>query len=165
MLDDFLSYLSNSILLFHYHHVFVRTGDKKEALGGPFIYIVILFSAIILCFRDNYAGMMALSAMAAGDGMADIIGRRFGKRNKWFFSNDKSLVGTFAFIAASSICSIFLGLYLQYVGAITVALPCVELVRKFVIISVLSALIEVVPIADDNWSVPISAGILSLLLL
>ncbi len=127
--------------------------------------MVILFSAIILCFRDNYAAVMALSAMAAGDGMADIIGRRFGKGNKWFFNKDKSVAGTFAFIAASSVCSIGIGLFLQYVGAITVALPFAELVGKFVTISALSAFIELVPTADDNWSVPIGAGILSLLLL
>jgi len=108
---------------------------------------------------------MALSAMAAGDGMADIIGRRFGKGNKWFFNKDKSVAGTVAFIVASSICSIGLGLFLQSVGAITVALPFAELVGKFVTISALVALIELIPAVDDNWSVPIGAAILSLILL
>ena len=140
-------------------------GDEKEALGGPFIYVVVLFFSIVLCFKDNFAGVMALSAMAAGDGMADIMGRRFGKGNKWFFNQDKSVAGTLAFIIASSLCSVGLGFYLQYTSAITMTFPFVELMSKFVTISVLSAFIELVPTVDDNWSVPIGAGVLSLLLL
>jgi phytol kinase len=142
-----------------------RSGDEKEALGGPFIYVIILFVSIIACFTDNFTGIMALSAMAAGDGMADIIGRRFGKGNKWFFNEDKSIAGTVAFIVASSLCSIGLGFYLQYVGVVTIAVPFMDLVGKFVAISAISAFIELVPFGDDNWSVPVSAAVLSLLIL
>lgn len=124
-----------------------------------------LIVAIISCFRDSFAGMMALSAMAAGDGMADLIGRRFGKNNKWFFNANKSMAGTLAFIVASSLCSIGLGFYLSYMGAITTSVPFIDLVGKFVTISVLSAFIELVPIVDDNVSVPVSAFVLSYLLL
>ncbi len=109
--------------------------------------------------------MMALSAMAAGDGMADIIGRRFGNDNKWVFNKDKSVAGTLAFIVASSLCSIGLGFYLQAMGAVVSSVPFMESVGKFVTISVLSAFIELIPIADDNWTVPISAGFLSFLML
>lgn len=142
-----------------------RSGDTKEALGGPFIYVVVLFFAIITCFKDSFAGMMALSAMAAGDGMADLFGRRFGKKNKWFFNQDKSMAGTAAFIIGSSLCSIGLGYFLQVTGAIPLNTPFVDLAVKFVTISVLSAFIELIPFGDDNWSVPIGAYILSLLLL
>jgi dolichol kinase len=38
-------------------------------------------------------GVVAISQMAAGDGMADIIGRKFGTV-KWPFSKDKSYIGT-----------------------------------------------------------------------
>ena len=134
-------------------------------MGGPFIYVIILFVSIIACFTDNFTGIMALSAMAAGDGMADIIGRRLGKGNKWFFNEDKSIAGTLAFIVASSLCSIGLGFYLQYVGAVTIAVPFMDLVGKFVTISVISAFVELVPFGDYNWSVPVSAAVLSLLML
>ena len=142
-----------------------RSGDTKEALGGPFIYVIVLFVAIMTCFKDNFAGMMALSAMAAGDGMADIFGRRFGKNNKWFFNRDKSMAGTAAFIVASSLCSIGLGYYFYIIGAVPLTMSFVQLATKFVTISVLSAFIELIPIVDDNWSVPICAGILSLIFL
>lgn len=140
-------------------------GDETEALGGPFIYVVILFIAILTSFKDNYIGIMALSAMAAGDGFADIIGRRLGKNNKWIFNEDKSIAGTVAFITASSLCSIGLAYYFQWMGILPLTIPFVELMGKLVFISVISAFIELVPIVDDNWSVPISAGILSFLIL
>ncbi len=99
-------------------HAISRSGDTKEALKGPFAYTVVLFMAIICCFRDSFVAMMSLSAMAAGDGFADLIGRRMGKKNKWFFNKDKSVAGTFAFIVASSLCSIGIGYYFQRTGAI-----------------------------------------------
>jgi len=51
------------------------SGDRKEAVGGPLIYVGILSAAIVMFWRDVSAGIVALSTMAAGDGIADIIGR------------------------------------------------------------------------------------------
>ena len=142
-----------------------RSGEKEETLGGPFIYVVILFSAVMLCFQDNLSGVIALSTMAAGDGMADIIGRRFGKNNKWFFSESKSIAGSLAFIVASTLCSIGLASWLMYTNAIVVALPMTALISRIIFISVVSALVELLPVGDDNWSVPIAAGALSSILI
>mmetsp|Transcript_5767 Transcript_5767/g.6275 ORF Transcript_5767/g.6275 Transcript_5767/m.6275 type:complete len:390 (+) Transcript_5767:197-1366(+) len=142
-----------------------RSGDEKEALGGPFIYVIILFCTIIICFKDGLVGMMALSAMAAGDGMADIIGRRFGSSNKWFFSDSKSIAGTIAFITASSLCSIGLAYWFQFTGTVELAIPFKAVALKLVTISTLSAFVELIPVTDDNWSVPIAAAVLSFILL
>jgi len=142
-----------------------RSGDKEEVLGGPFIYVIILLSAIMLNFRDNLSGAIALCTMAAGDGMADIIGRRFGKTNKWFFSESKSIAGTMGFIVSAALCSIGLASWLMYTNAIVVALPMGALVSRIILISVVSALVELLPVGDDNWSVPITAGVLSSILI
>ena len=146
-------------------HAISRSGDTKEALKGPFVYTVVLFMTIICCFRDSFAGMMSLSAMAAGDGFADLVGRRMGKKNKWFFHKDKSVAGTFAFIVASSLCAIGIGCYFQRTGAIPIRMAYEQMVTKFVIISIFSAFIELMPIGDDNWSVPIAAAVMSCMLL
>ena len=153
--DNGMNELSNAIS---------RSGEKEEVLGGPFIYVVVLFSAVMLCFTDSLSGVIALSTMAAGDGMADIIGRRFGKNNKWFFCKSKSIAGSLAFIVASSFCSIGLASWLIYTHAIVVALPMGSLVSRILFISVVSALVELFPVGDDNWSVPIAAGALSSIL-
>jgi dolichol kinase len=42
-------------------------------------------------------GIIAISQMAAGDGMADIVGRKFGIQ-KWPFSKDKSYIGESSFL-------------------------------------------------------------------
>jgi len=145
-----------------------RSGDEKEALGGPLVYVIILFSSILLFWRSNLAGVVALSAMAAGDGCADLAGRRFGKNNKWFFSPDKSVVGTTTFFVASLIASLGLSHWLNYMGSIPNSLPYnggIEFVLRLSIICGLSALIELIPAGDDNWTVPISAAALSSYLL
>lgn len=140
-----------------------RSGNKEEALGGPFIYVVILFSAILLSFRDNLSGVIALSTMAAGDGMADIIGRRFGKNNKWFFSESKSIAGSAGFVIASFLCSTLLSMWLLYTNSVAITMAVPALIGKILFISVVSAMVELFPVGDDNWSVPLTAGILSYL--
>jgi dolichol kinase len=52
-----------------------RSGQSSEALGGPLIYSIILFIATAFFFRDSPVGIVATAQMAAGDGLADIIGR------------------------------------------------------------------------------------------
>jgi len=142
-----------------------RSGNSKEALGGPFIYTLILFSSIMLFFTDNLTGVIALSSMAAGDGMADIVGRRFGKNNKWPFSSSKSIAGSLAFIVFSSLCAIGLGTWLQYTGTISTVYSFGEMTSKIVFISFASAMVELLPFGDDNWNVPLAAAALSMLLL
>jgi dolichol kinase len=61
-----------------------RSGERGEALGGPFLYTLVLFTATALGWRTP-AAAVALCQMAVGDGIADIFGRRFGKI-KWPFS-------------------------------------------------------------------------------
>lgn len=143
-----------------------RSGDKEEVLGGPFIYVIILFSAIMLSFRDNLSGVVALCTMAAGDGMADIVGRRLGKTNKWSFSDTKSIAGTLGFTVSAALCSILLTSWLMYTNAIVGAvLPMGALIFRIILISIVSALVELLPVGDDNWSVPITAGVLSSILI
>lgn len=142
-----------------------RTGNAKEALGGPFVYILILQAAIWLFWRSSAVGVIAVTTMAAGDGFADLVGRRWGRNNKWWFSPQKSMVGTLAFWIASTVCGVGLISWLQFAG-------CLELPANYVLsdvvlrvagISAVSALLELLPVGDDNWTVPLSAGIVAFL--
>lgn len=142
-----------------------RSGDAKEALKGPFIYVIILLSSVLLFFRDNLTGVIAMSTMAAGDGLADIIGRRFGKNNKWPFSESKSIAGSTAFFVAASLCSLGLSAWLINTGAIHVDLGWSQIATRIIFISLASAGVELLDFVDDNWSVPITAAVLSSILL
>ena len=56
-----------------------RSGQASEALGGPFIYTLILVLCTGALWRSAPA-VVAISQMAAGDGVADLAGRRWGQK-------------------------------------------------------------------------------------
>lgn len=146
-----------------------RSGDEKEALGGPFVYCIIFLCATILFWRDSLTGVTAVSMMAAGDGMADIIGRRFGGNNKWPFLPDgnKSVAGSLAFFVSSFVATFGLALWLSYTGALTTSLSMsiASLASSILFISFVCTIVELLPFGDDNWTVPIVGGILAELIL
>lgn len=143
-----------------------RSGDIKEALGGPFAYVVILVIITALFWRDNMSGIMAITALAAGDGMADLVGRRIGKfTGKWPFSSSKSYAGTAAFALSSFLAGVFLCSWFQHFGAFSLELSRDEQVLRIAFISLAASLVELIDSLDDNWTVPISAAVLSYLLL
>jgi len=47
-----------------------RSGDAKEAIGGPFLYGLNVFLGTILFWRTNLIGILAITIMAAGDGVS-----------------------------------------------------------------------------------------------
>lgn len=46
---------------------------------GPLYYCVVLIGVALVCWRDSPAGIIAIAMMCGGDGLADIVGRRFGQ--------------------------------------------------------------------------------------
>ena len=82
-----------------------REGSKSELLTGPLFYcLTILF--VTSCFwRQSITSFLAVGVMAGGDGMADIVGRRFGK-NKLPYNEKKSVEGSLAFIVFGSLMTL-----------------------------------------------------------
>ena len=134
-------------------------GDSKEALEGPLLYTFVLIVATLL-WRDSLPGVVAVSTMAAGDGMADIVGRKFGKSNKWPFSESKSFAGSAAFFVSSLIASFGLTTWLSFTGSgIAGNIASGDLFWKLAIVCFVSTIVELLPIGDDNWTVPAAAAI------
>merc|ERR1712150_152807 len=123
-----------------------------------------LLSTLIF-WRDNLTGVISMTVMAIGDGIADLVGRRFGKSNKWFFSADKSIAGTAAFVVSSFLAIVGLSLWLDFTGAIPLMMPLIAFIPRVAFICIASSLVELLPFGDDNWNVPIAAAALSMLLL
>ncbi|MBI3153581.1 MAG: phosphatidate cytidylyltransferase [Chloroflexi bacterium] len=70
-----------------------RTGDPKEILRGPLYYGIMFVVLTLVYWKDSPIGIIALMMMCGGDGIADIVGRRFvSARLPW--SKDKSIAGT-----------------------------------------------------------------------
>lgn len=142
-----------------------RTGNKNEALGGPMVYVLVMIAAISFFWRENVIGITALCTMAAGDGMADIVGRRLGKGNTWFFSEKKSMAGSLAFFLSASLCTTGAVAWLSFTGCLELPFAMDDLAVRIAAISATCALVELLPFGDDNWTVPISAAILAALFL
>lgn len=140
-----------------------RSGDSDEVLRGPLTYAIVLFVLVLTLWRDDLSVVMTLSAMAAGDGAADLVGRRLGKNNKWWFlkNQDKSIAGSLGFLVASTLCSIGMVWWFNYNGVPLLSDSFQITAGKFALISAFCAMVELIPIGDDNWTVPISAVIVS----
>lgn len=143
-----------------------RSGDLREALGGPFIYVCMTGAATLLFWRNSPVGVTALSILAAGDGMADLIGRRFGKTNKWWKGADKSVAGSLAFWLAGTVTATGLLAWLQFAGCLVLPFGMGRVALTVAGITLASAIMEVVPwLGDDNYTVPLTAALLSYLFL
>lgn len=77
--------------------------DRQELLRGPLLYIGIVTAVTILFWRESPVGLMVLSLMCGGDGLADIVGRRYGFA-KLPFNHDKSWLGSLAMFIGTCMC-------------------------------------------------------------
>ncbi|MEC4815086.1 MAG: phosphatidate cytidylyltransferase [Scytonema sp. PMC 1069.18] len=82
-----------------------RTGDRGELLKGP-LYFVIVATICGTLFYKTFPGIIAIAILGWGDGIAPIIGSRYGKIKYTIFSN-KTLEGSLAMFLSAFIASIF----------------------------------------------------------
>lgn len=125
-----------------------RSGNRTEALGGPLLYALALLVTTVVFYRDSCVGVVAMSQLAAGDGMADLVGRRFG--TVFWPSNKeetkkKSVQGSVAFLLSAWLCSYGMVWWLHYHGCLqlSVAGQGVELVARLGCISLVCSVAEV----------------------
>ena len=135
-----------------------RTGDRREILRGPLFYGIMFVVLTIIFWKDSPVGMTALMIMCGGDGIADLIGRRFNS-NKLPHSPDKTVAGSISvFIGGWLLSAFILGIY---VGTGIFAGFFVSYLLPLTIIAVVSALIESLPFKDiDNITVTVAAAVL-----
>ncbi len=73
---------------------------KRRTLGEYMFALVILICAIIA--PPHYVFMIAMLNLALADGMAAVIGEKFGKNNRYkIFNNRKSIAGSATFLFVS----------------------------------------------------------------
>lgn len=140
-----------------------RSGDKSEVLGGPFIYVCLFTFFLLVFWRNSFPGVVAMTTMAAGDGMADIIGRNYGRDSyKWPFSDgEKSLVGTIAFAVFAFGLTTVICYWLIATGSLVSSLTLSAMATEILFISCICAVVEILPVGDDNYTVPGTAALLA----
>lgn len=140
-----------------------RQGDPQEILRGPLYYGLASVMCTLL-WRHSPAGILALMVLCGGDGLADIVGRRWGTV-KLPFSSHKSWLGSGAMFLGS------LGFGLAMLWGFTalgyVAVPISwGTVGRVGAIALVATLVEALPFKDiDNLTLTaVSLGLGFLLL-
>jgi phytol kinase len=127
-----------------------RTGNPKEILRGPLYYGLVFVICTLVFWRTSPVGITALMLMCGGDGLADIVGRRFGIR-KLPFNVEKSWAGSAAMLVGS-ICFAF-GMLVWFNHLRLLETP-LDLGRTIAIVSAIAlaaTVVEALPLRDiDN---------------
>jgi uncharacterized protein (TIGR00297 family) len=134
-----------------------RASDTTRGLPVGILLYPLAVLALVLVFPYRLDIVAAgWGIMAAGDGCATLVGRRFG-RTRLPWNPDKSVEGTLAFIVLGSMAGVFLAWWVR--PAIVPAPPPGFWIAAPVAAAVVAALVESIPVRlDDNVSVPASAA-------
>jgi phytol kinase len=142
-----------------------REGDPRELLRGPLYYVAVLVFSTVLFWRDSPVGVMALAMMCGGDGVADIVGRRFGA-SKLPYNPGKSWAGSLAMFLFGSLVSYASLSYFSLMGFYHLDTGATLLLR-LAMVSLAATVVESLPIStklDDNVTVPLTTIIMGMLL-
>lgn len=139
-----------------------RTGKPAEILRGPLYYGIVFIVCAIVFWRHSPIGILALMILCGGDGLADIVGRRFGS-HKLFFNPQKSWIGSLAmFVGSFAFGFGFLALFNEFRN-FAPALDLVTTARNVAIISFLATIVEALPFQDiDNITLTAAAILIGL---
>lgn len=132
-----------------------REGKPEELLRGPLYYVVILILCVLIFWRESPVGVISLAMMCGGDGIADIIGRRFGSL-KIPYNQQKSWAGSISMLVFGFLISIGMLYYFTVLGYFE--LDWAQTVEKVALVSLVATMVEsasTTEVVDDNISVPL----------
>jgi len=139
-----------------------RHGDHRELLKGPLYYACAITVTTIVFWRTSPISIAVICNLCAGDGVADIFGRRFG-HVKLPHNPEKSYAGSIAMFLAGFIASVLFMCYFNIFGFVEKSWT---MVAAFGVISLVAAVVESLPIStclDDNLTVPVASVLFSAL--
>jgi len=139
-----------------------RSGDRREILRGPLYYGIVFVLLTLVFWKESPVGIVALMMICGGDGLAEILGRKYGAR-KLPWSKTKSWAGSFGFLLGGWLLSV---LTLEaFILAGVFAAPITAYLLPITIISLVSTGVESLTPNDlDNITVPAAAVVLGLML-
>lgn len=139
-----------------------RTGDPREILRGP-LYYGIVFVVLTICYwLETPIGIVALMLLCGGDGFADILGRRFGRR-KLPWNRGKSWMGSLGFLTGAWLLAVIvMGVF---IAADAFPGPFIDYIPAISLIALVGTIVESIsPVDSDNLTVPIVAVLMGYLL-
>lgn len=123
----------------------LSSGD--ETLLGPVLYGFSLTAISYLCWEKRLAGACSIFVLSLGDGMADLIGRNFGRRFYRFpWGKRKSMEGSCSCLVFSTV-ALILGQWASSSYALSIA--------DILVVAIMATIVEAVsPENSDNVLVP-----------
>ncbi|MCU0487560.1 MAG: phosphatidate cytidylyltransferase [Anaerolineales bacterium] len=132
-----------------------RHGDRREILRGPLFYGIVFVVLTLLYWRESPIGIIALMVLCGGDGLADIIGRRFGAQ-KLPWNKGKSWMGSLGMLLGSWIFAMAIMAFFIAQGYFSVSLA--EIFLPVTLIALVCTLVESLPVHDiDNLTISLAA--------
>ncbi|NTV60143.1 MAG: phosphatidate cytidylyltransferase [Chlorobiaceae bacterium] len=123
-----------------------RTGDKRELLKGTLYFVVVAMICGTLYYK-RLEGVLAMAVLGWGDGLAPVIGTRFGKM-KYHILSDKSIEGSLAFFVGSVAAGLFF---------VKLILPESFDPLQIIVVSLIATVVEgVSPKEVDNLTIPLA---------
>jgi phytol kinase len=140
-----------------------RTGDRREILKGPLYYGIVFVLVTILYWLESPIGIIALMLVCGGDGLAELLGRRFGVV-KLPWNKDKSWAGSLGMFLGSWILA--LAVIAVFLSAGAFPGPFSAYLAPITLIALAATLVESLAIPDlDNLTITAVALITGHLLL
>ena len=121
-----------------------RTGDKRELLKGTLYFVLVAMLCGTLYYK-TFEGVLAMAVLGWGDGLAPVVGTRYGKM-KYRILSDKSVEGSLAFLAGSIAAGLFF---------VWLVVPESFDAGKILLIALIATVVEgVSPKEVDNLTIP-----------
>jgi len=140
-----------------------RHGDRREILRGPLVYGLVFVLCTLAFWRTSPAGIAALMILCGGDGLADVLGRRFGRR-RLPHNPTKSWVGSTAMFVGGFVLAAAMLLVFQAGGLLRDPRPMADWLASVAIVAAGSTIVESLPVRDlDNLTISATAVGLGLL--
>lgn len=141
-----------------------RHGNPREALQGPLYYTGVFVVLSLILFR-NVTAAVATMQLCLGDGLAEVVGRRYGGSSKWPFPwvADKSVAGSSAFAITAFAGSCGAVFWFHYFQLCDLSLADSSTVASLAFISLACSAVELAPtsiVGDDNVAIAVLAVIL-----
>jgi len=141
-----------------------RSGDPRELLKGTLYYAIMIVLVTLLWFYipANPMAFAVLGCLAGGDGLADVIGRKYGGERKFGIGGaQKTFAGSVGMFVGSFLFSYIL------IAIFSLELAAFDLVVLFLpilVISLAATIVEAIsPPNLDNWTVPITVIVIVVL--
>jgi len=149
-----------------------RTGDPRELLEGTLYYAIVMVLMTFFWFYvpstgieyANPTALLIIGCVSGGDGLADIIGRKFGGDKKFGIKgSEKTIIGSIGMLVGSIlVCSI---LVLIFSFEENSPFNLLTLIGPIIVVSIVATLVEALsPKGTDNFTIFLAVIILILVL-